>query len=144
MDKIMTRFASHNSGLTLLESLMAIGLLAISITAVTMPFAAAAQAEIVDAQRTIAAALAREMMEEILAVDFYDPDGPSLPGPDSNETDRSCFDNVDDYDGYTEGDGAVFGLEGTVMEDPASQGLSRSVTVDYVYVYGQFFVFLAI
>jgi len=137
MDKTMRRIASHNSGLTLIESLMAIGLLAVSITAVTMPFTAAAQAEIADAQRTIAAALAREMMEEILAVDFYDPDGPSLPGPEGDETDRLCFDNFDDYDGYTEADGAVFGLDGTVMEDPASKGLSRSVTVDYVYVYGQ-------
>ena len=137
MDKIMRRIARHNTGLTLIESLMAIGLLAVCITAITTPFTAAAQNEVEDARRTIAAGLAREMMEEILAVDFYDPDGPSLPGPESDETDRSNFDNFDDYDGYTEADGAICGLDGTVMEDPASEGLSRSVTVDYVYVYGQ-------
>ncbi len=116
---------------------MAAGLLAISITAITMPFTAAAMAEMEDAKRTIASALAREMMEEILALDYYDPDGPTLPGPESDEMSRSDFDNLDDYDGYTEPAGEVRGLGGTIIDDPAARSLSRTVTATYGYVDGQ-------
>lgn len=123
--------------MTLIESLIAISLLALSITAITMPFTAAAQVEMEDGRRTIATALAREMMEEILAADFYDPDGPSLPGPESDEMSRSAFDNLDDYDGYAEADGNIRGLDGTIMADPAARGLSRTVTATYGYIYGQ-------
>ncbi len=130
----MNRVASHNAGFTLIESLMAISLLAVSITAVTMPFTAAAMAEIEDARRTVAAALAREMMEEILALDFYDPDGVSVQGPEAGETARADFDNIDDYHGYSEDEGDVRSADGSVMSDPASQGLSRSVTVEYGHV----------
>lgn len=127
----------HNKGFTLIESLMAAALLAVCIIAVTMPFTVAAGIELEDARRTIATALAREMMEEILALDFYDPDGPSEPGPEIDETTRSDFDNLDDYHGYTETDGNVCSIDGTAMDDPASRGLSRHVTAEYVYVDGQ-------
>ena len=133
----MRRIASHNAGFTLLESLMAIGLLALSITAITMPFTVAAQIELEDAQRTVATALAREMMEEILSLDFYDPDGPSAPGPESDEIVRWDFDNMDDYDGHTEADGEILSIGGTAMDGPASRGLSRTVSVEYGYVDGQ-------
>lgn len=136
-ENTMKRVAKHNAGLTLIESLMAMSLLAISITAVTMPFTAAAMAEMEDARRTIAAALAREMMEEVLALPFYDPDGPSVQGPEVSEVARADFDNIDDYHGYTEADGNINSADGEVMSDPACQGLSRSVTVEYGYVDGQ-------
>ena len=137
IDNTMRRIAGHKTGFTLLESLMAVGLLAVSITAITMPFTIAAQIELEDAQRTVATALAREMMEEILSLDFYDPNGASAPGPEFGESTRRDFDNMDDYHGYTEADGEILSMDGTAMDDPAGRGLSREVLVEYGYVDGQ-------
>lgn len=76
-------------------------------------------------------------MEEILSKPFDDPQGASVPGPEAGETRRSRFDNVDDYHGYAEAPGHIADANGAVINTPASQGLSRSVVAQYVYVSGQ-------
>ena len=122
---------------TLLEALLAAAVLAMAITAILMPFTAGTQQEQVDARRTLAVNLAEEMMEEILAKPFRDPDGATSPGPEPGETSRSEFDNLDDYDGYTEPEGGVTSFDGGIVSDPAAVGLSRYVSAGYVYVSGQ-------
>ena len=125
------------NGFTVTEALLAVSLLAMAVTAITVPFTAVAHNEAEDARRCLAGLLATEMMEDVLAKPFDDPDGPSSPGPEAGETARSDFDNVDDYDGYSESSGAVASMSGAVMDDPGATGLSRHVDVDYVYVSGQ-------
>ena len=124
-------------GFTLVESLLASALLAMTIAAITMPFTAAARNEQADARRTVASSLAKELMEEILAQPFDDPDGSSNPGPEAGETDRANFDNIDDYHGYSEAAGQIVDGAGNRVADAAAHGLSRAATVTYVYVSGQ-------
>jgi len=129
--KALSRYVS--GGFTLLEALLAAVILAMAITAITMPFTAAAQNEQIDARQTLAVNLAEEMMEEILSQPVDDPDGQSAPGPEKDEKSLSQFDNIDDYDGLVETGGF-----GDAVEDQAeSAGLSRVVTVSYVRVAGQ-------
>ena len=130
------RHDGRRRGLTLLECLIAIALLAACVIALTVPFQASADIELEDARRTLATSLATEMMEEILAKDFDD-----LAGSDSGTSwaglKRSGFDSMNDYHGYAEPAGSVCDIHGVAMDDPASQGLSREVTVAYVYLPGQ-------
>lgn len=122
---------------TLAESLMAATILAMAISAVTIPFTAGARNEQVDARRTIASSLASGIMEEILAKPFADPDGAGDVGPEYDEVSRSDFDNIDDYHGYEEEPGAIRSSGGAIVSDPAATGLSRHVSCEYVYVSGQ-------
>ena len=127
----------RSRGFTLVEALLAAVVLAMAVTAITMPFSSGAMNDQVDARHTLAVNLAQEMMEEILSKPFSDPQGASAPGPEPGESRRAYFDNVDDYHGYTEGEGSIANRSGEVVTDPAAKGLSRRVTVQYVYVAGQ-------
>ncbi len=124
-------------GFTLIEALLAIVVLAMAITAITMPFTVGAQNEQEDARRTLALSLAQEMMEEILAQPFEDPHGSSNPGPEAGESSRALFDNIDDYDGYVETDGNISDIDGEKMDDQTADGMSRHSSAEYVYVSGQ-------
>ena len=120
-----------------MEALLATAILAMAIFAITMPFSTAAASEQLDGRQTLAVALAQEMMEEILSKPFDDPQGASTPGPETGETTRDKFDNIDDYHGYTETPGNIADANGTVITGAAAAGLSRYVTAQYVYVSGQ-------
>jgi len=122
---------------TLLEALLAAVILAMAVAAIAMPFTAGAQNEMADARRTLAVALAQDLMEEILAKPFYDDQGATTLGPDGGERSRAQFDNIDDYHGLTEAPGTIAGADGRIISDPAAVGLSRDVQVAYVYVSGQ-------
>ena len=128
----------HGEGFTLIEALLASTILAMAISAILMPFTAGAMNQQVDARRTLGVSLAQEMLEEILAKPFDDPQGAdSAPGPDGGESSRSRFDNIDDYHGYVEQEGGIVDFDGAVIEDPAAVGLSRHAWATYVYVDGQ-------
>lgn len=134
----MTGHSKHRpAGFTLAESLLAAVVLMTAILAITLPFAVGARAEQIDARMCLAVNLAEEMMEEILSKPFDDPHGASLPGPETGETRRGRFDNIDDYHGYSEGPGQIADGHSAVIDTPASQNLSRSVSAQYVYVSGQ-------
>jgi Tfp pilus assembly protein PilV len=125
------------AGFTLAEALLATVILLIAITAITLPFAAGARAEQADARMCLAVSLAQEMMEEILAKPFLDPQGATEVGPDAGETRRARFDNVDDYHGYYEGSRQIADATGALLTTPIATGLTRQVTCQYVYVSGQ-------
>ena len=127
----------RRTGFTLAESLLAVTLLAVGVLAITMPFTAGAQNEQDDVRRMLGAALAQEMMEEVLAKPFNDPDGPSAVGPETGESSRAAFDNIDDYHGYNESAGSVTNAYGIALSEMAARDLSRHVSVAYVYVAGQ-------
>ena len=122
---------------TLMESLLAALVLAMTVTAIIMPFTTAARNEQCDGRRTLAVSLAQEMMEEVLSKPFDDPQGPGEVGPEADETGRGSFDNIDDFDGYNESAGNVSDLSGVASTAPEAVGLSRHVTASYMYLPGQ-------
>lgn len=124
-------------GLTLLESMLASVVLAISVFAITLPFTMGVRNEEAQQRQTVAVALAEELMEEILSKPFSDPQGGCKPGPEKGEKSRALFDNIDDYDGLDEQAETIADCTGEVISDPAARGLSRHVTTEYVYVSGQ-------
>ena len=104
-------------GFTLTEALLASVILTVTITAIIAPFTAGAQNEQVDARRILAVSYAQEMLEEILAKPFDDPDGESVAGPEVGESERALFDNMDDYHGYSEAEGAIKSFDGEVTTE---------------------------
>ncbi len=91
-----------------------------------------------DPQRiTVAQMLAQDIMEEIVCKLFDEtpttPHSTAQLGPDTGETRPGApttrnYDDVDDYDGYTESPPRE--VDGTTM--PEYTGYTRSVVVDYV------------
>lgn len=114
---------------------MASAILAASITAITMPFTAAAQNEQADGRMSLARALAQEMLDEAISRPLWDANSVH-PGPEGGET-RWSFNNIDDYNGYAEAAGNIQNVRGEVCQDAMAAGLSRSVAATYVYVAGQ-------
>ena len=136
-----SRKIQFRRGMTLVEALMASTLLAMGASAVLLPFNIGAQSETEDARRTLAMHLARELMEEIISKPFDDPEGGGGRGPDSGESSRLYFDNIDDYDGYRDGYGEtiseIVGMKNQVIQGVAIDGLHRDVSVEYMHVSGQ-------
>lgn len=129
---------------TLIEALMASVILAMTVSAAIMPFTCGMRNQQIESRQTIAVSLAEDLMEEIIVKPFEEPgDGDddyeleSNFGPDSGESSPASFSAIDDYDGYTEPAGQVIDPAGQVITDPAVAGISRHVTVSYVYVPGQ-------
>lgn len=129
--------ARHDRGFTLFEALLASALLASAIVAVTLPMTVSAGNRLVETRLAMATGLAQEMMEEILAKPFDDPDGASSPGPEIGESTRDQFDNIDDYDGYAEAAGSLVAWSGEPVTADAAEMLSREVAVAQVRVAGQ-------
>jgi hypothetical protein len=127
--------------MTLMEALLASVVLSIGASTIILPFTTAARNEEVDGRRTLAAHLGQEMMEEILSKPFEDPQGSGGLGPESGETSRSLYDNIDDYhkyqDGYNQLISDIVGLDGQAVDNPAVADLSRHVVVAYIHVSGQ-------
>jgi len=121
---------------------MASVILSIAVAGALMPFACGAQSQDAEGRQSLAASLAQDLMEEILTKPFVEP-GDQVPepvsrfGPDSGETSRPSYSAIDDYHGYTESAGHIVDPAGQVIADAAAAGLSRRVTVSYVYVTGQ-------
>ena len=124
--------AGMSNGFTLIEALLASVVLAMVVGAVIMPFSTGAANTAQNARSTLAVHLAQDLMEEILAKPFSDPDG-----SEAGETGRSSWDDMDDYDGYSEATGAIAGFDGVTVNDPSAVALTRSATVESVYVAGQ-------
>lgn len=119
-----------SAGLTLMEVMFAVVVLAFSVAALTQAVVSGQSHtyEALHASRAIT--LAEAMIDEVLSKPYVDPDNDTTPGPDAGETDRSLFDCADDYDGYTEAVGAV--LDQTLTPYPEMyQKFGRSVTATY-------------
>lgn len=108
-------------GFTLVEAVSAIAVLAVAAAAIVMPFSTGAAQEREHAVRTTAACLADELMNRIISLPFES---------DTGET-------VIDYDGYSQPIEPLWADDGTLLEDPAAAGMTRTATCEYVYVTGQ-------
>jgi hypothetical protein len=121
----------------MIEGLLASAILAVAAAAMLFPFTVGAQNNSIVVDQAAAVNLAEALMEEILSKPFYDPQGASSPGPESGETNRSLFDNIDDYDNYSESAGAMVDSSGEAISDASLSTYGRSVDVSYTYVPGQ-------
>jgi len=121
------RWPCRQRALTLVECVLALTILPLAVTAIALAVTAG-QAQALEAlERTRAALLAEALMEEILALPYNDPDGASNPGPEPGESNRTLFDNLDDFHGYSEAPGNLTDATTTAYPSPF-QGFARSVT----------------
>ena len=120
-------------GFTLAEGLLASMILAIVSASAVLPFLAGSQQVSAAAELEQATAYGQALMEEILARPFSDPDGsPAVAGPETGESSRNLFDNIDDFHGYTESAVSIRNFQNAAITAPSATGLWRSVTVQYV------------
>ena len=89
-------------GLTLLEILLTTILLTVGTLSLFSAMAVVKKAEVDTVMITLATILARDMMDEILAKAFEDPDAAAGSFATEEALPRSNFDDVDDYDGLSE------------------------------------------
>jgi type II secretory pathway pseudopilin PulG len=75
-----------------------------------------------------AAFLATALMSEIKELSYQNPTQPVLFGPESGETGRNTFNDVDDYNGWSES--PPQNPDGTILPDLT--GWTRKVTVQWV------------
>lgn len=116
---------------------MATVVLSIAAAGVLLPFSSGAAVRAEGMRRTLAARLASDLIEQIIAKPFHDPNGSSYdynPGPETTETTVEQFDNIDDFHDYQEPQGQVTDADGMVFTDPAYTNFSRTATCEYVTV----------
>jgi Tfp pilus assembly protein PilV len=101
-------------GFTLAEAMIATVVLGIAAAGVLMPFVAGARARAEGQRRTLAAKLAGDLMERIIATDFDDI--------------------VSTYGSYNEAQGQVKDMTDAVFTDPVYANYSRQANCVYVFV----------
>ena len=76
----------------------------------------AGQQQLEEADHALAASrLARDLLEEIVARPYEDPEEPGkTPGPEQGENNRSLFDDCDDYHNFKENPGEARNAAGTL------------------------------
>jgi MSHA pilin protein MshD len=127
-DKPLMRSSRHSSlrrrlrrrGLTLVEALLAAIVLVVVAGSVSQALLAGQMQAYDAAHRERGLELAEALMEEILRLPYADADG-------DGETGRANFDDLDDYNGYTDS-GALTDFAGTAYPS-AYHDFSRAVTV---------------
>jgi prepilin-type N-terminal cleavage/methylation domain-containing protein len=139
---------NRRRGFTVAESLIASVVLAIAVVAVAGAIIAAQNQTAIQESSGIAVSMARELMEEICSRPFTLPD--ATPGWKGGVTNRSLYDTIDDYNGYTDTVNAYVArstgdsvgtfssalppstvITGGQAPTPTGQLYTRSVTVTY-------------
>lgn len=127
------RSRGPRGGFTLVEALLATTVLAIVSASAALPFVAGVHQANEAARLEQAVALGQALMEEILTRPVLDPTGRgATPGPESGETARNLFDNIDDFHGYTEQSSGLRDFKNQPINDPTLAGFWRNATVQYV------------
>lgn len=128
-----SRARGARGGFTLAEALIASTILAIVAASASLPFVAGVHQAKEAARLEQAVALGQAMMEEILTRPMLDPTGRvATPGPESGETSRDKFDNIDDFNGYTEQSTGLRDYKNVAITDSSLSGLWRNASVQYV------------
>ena len=120
-------------GFTLVEALLATMVLAIVSASAALPFVAGVHQAQEAARLEQAVALGQALMEEILTRPLLDPTGRgATPGPESGESARNLFDNIDDFHGFSEQATGLRDYKNTAITDAALADYWRDATVQYV------------
>jgi hypothetical protein len=108
--------------------MLALAVLSVALLAVVSS-ATVGQQHLMAADHAMAASrLARDLLEEISARPFQDPDQTPVFGKEAGEATRAAFDDCDDYNGYAEAQGQARNGAGALYPDNQSV-FSRRVTV---------------
>jgi prepilin-type N-terminal cleavage/methylation domain-containing protein len=103
-----------NNGFTLIEAMIALVVFTIALAGLILPFASSAAVQQQGYNQTLAAKLASDLMEQIIAADFS-----SI---------------VSTYGSYTEAKGQVKNAKGAVFTDSIYAPFSRTASCVYVYM----------
>jgi len=95
------------NGFTLVETVLATAILLFVVTAVTHAIVAGQMQAHKALERMRAVTLAHAVIEEAFSKHYKDPEGEPGLGPDPGETERTEFDDVDDFHGYTASAGSL-------------------------------------
>jgi Tfp pilus assembly protein PilV len=116
-------------GFTLAEALIASVFLAIAVVGVASTLAAASAAASNLSQSANCQSLARELLEEVSSKSFTTQPN---HGFTANATDRSTYDDIGDYDTYTDNTtNGMKTLQGTTVNLNDAKAYTRTVAVDY-------------
>lgn len=119
----------HCPGWSLVEVVVASLIAGIMLVGAMLTLSAALRSALAASRSAQAAALAKELMEEILQASYRDPDGNPIWGiEEPSGTNRSMFDDVDDYAGWAESPPQM--RDGTPMD--WLSGWQREVSVTNV------------
>jgi type II secretory pathway pseudopilin PulG len=92
--------------ITIVEAAVSVVIVAVLLVAALRTLGAAARARVVQSAQAQGPSLARLLLAEIRATRYADPEMPDGPlGPEAGESavkDRTGFDDVDDFNGFTE------------------------------------------
>jgi MSHA pilin protein MshD len=114
-------------GFTIIEATISVAIVGILMATSLTSMGEIAKSRRIQSERRSGFELAQQLMTEIRSQYFQDPGGSPVFGPEPGET-RATFDDVDDYNGYTETPPAL--KTGTALTD--FTGWTRSVVVCYV------------
>jgi MSHA pilin protein MshD len=125
--KRVRRIRRHQ-GFSLAETFVSVLLVGVSLAASMQTVGAVLRQRSSTNDDTVAALLAQQLLSEVLSRPYLEPDDTPSFGPESGEDARADFDDVDDYDGWTES--PPTDEEGTALDGLA--GWSREVLVEEV------------
>ena len=120
-------------GFTLVEVMFSALVLTLSVVAMTQAVLAGHQANMQAVRDLHAMAIAEAMLEEVVSKATIDPETGTAGG--AEERSRPLYDDLDDYDGYTEALGAVADAAGSTYGTPYDV-FTRTVTVESESVSG--------
>lgn len=127
----MTGHRLHGlKGMSLVEAVISMGIVSVMMVAALQMVGSAARTRQAQASHRRAPALARDLMAEILPNAYSEPDGVAVFGPEAGEAggDRTAFDDVDDYNGWSSQ--PPQGKDAANMANLV--GWRRAVVVEYV------------
>lgn len=117
-------------GFTLIESLIASVVLAVAVVGIAGTLAASYQNSRDEISSAEATQLARQLMEEISARPFKIAEGElNATGWSGGNTNRATYDDISDYDGYTDESTSITMLDGSTQSFGTAGPYTRSVTV---------------
>lgn len=127
-----SRQINASRGFTLVEAAISTIIVAVMISAAISIVGGAARGATREREWRRGQVLAEALMAEVLAAAFADPQGGSTFGIDPGEKagDRSTFDDIDDFDDYT--DSEALDVAGNKV--PWSDGWARKVVVENVAI----------
>ena len=113
-----------NKGFTLAEAMMATVVLGIAAAGILLPFTSGASARVEGMRRTLAAELARDLMERVI--------------------NTPCAEIMDSYNGYAEPQGQIKDDRGVVFTDSNYAKFSRGVNCEQRTVEGAKFILVTV
>ena len=126
--KIQNRESLRRAGLSMLEATAATVIVGLSLIASLRAVRSSITAQRGVAEIEKAAFLATAMMSEIKELSYQNPTQPVLFGPESGEIGRSTFNDVDDYNGWSES--PPQNPDNSILPD--LNGWTRKVAVQWV------------